>query len=155
MNKSKRVEYQADPNKFDLQVHAWDGQGQLTKSNHYRAHIMGGATYFERPVNSGNLWFENNQPAGRMEYVFGEDGKIASKELHKDAPHKAYTKPLNGAEKVHFELEAERAKSAQLEAELAAIKADREVQTSAPKVVQNMAPQAAKADGAPTITKRG
>lgn len=148
---SKRVEYQADPNKFDLQVHAWDGQGKMIKANHYRQHIIGATTYYERPVNSGNLWFENNQPAGRMEYTFGEDGKIASKELHKGAPHKDWTRPLSGTEKVHFELEQQKAKNAQLEAEIAAIKAEKEAAGTAKEPVKNMAPQAS---GSPTLTKR-
>lgn len=150
MNPAKRVAYEPDPNKFDLQVQAWNGQGQLIKANHYRQHIIGGTTYFERPVNSGNLWFENNQPAGRMEYTFGEDGKIAKKELRVGAPHVEYTKPLAGAEKVHFELEQAKARNAQLEAELAAIRADSDKR--APKEVQNMAPQTSSA---PTLTKKG
>lgn len=118
--------------------------------NHYRAHIVGGTTYYERPVNSGNLWFENNKPAGWMEYTFGEDGSIADKKLHIGAEHRTWAKPLTGADKVHYELEAQKAKNAELEAELAAIRAEKEV---APKVVSNVAPQATGAS--PTLTKRG
>jgi len=148
----KRIEYQADPNKFDLQVHAWDGQGQLVKANHYRQFIIGGITYYERPVNSGNLWFENNQPAGRMEYELGDSGKIGKKTLNKEAEHLVFTKPLSGAEKVHFELEKARERNAQLEAEIAAIK----VESEARKVVQNVAPQVSTqaTQSAPTLTKK-
>lgn len=154
MNPAKRVAYVADPNKFDLQVHAWDGQGKLVKENHYRLHIIEGRSYFERPVNSGNLWYENNQPAGRMEYTFGENGTIASKSLQLGAAHKEWKKPLTGAEALHFELEQTKERNAQLEAELTAIKAESE-KKSAPKTVPNLAPQSSATGEAPKLTKRG
>lgn len=122
MASSKQLKYEADPNRFDLRTHIWDSQGTLVQKNLYRTYIMEGKQYFERPVNSGNLWFENNQPAGRVELTFNEDGKISSKKFNFGAPHQEYTPPLTGAEKIHYELEQERAKSAQLKAELEAIK---------------------------------
>lgn len=149
MEAKRIVEYKPDPNKFDLVTHRWDGQGRLVGKNPYRTYIIEGRSYFERPVNSGNLWFENNQPAGRVELTFNDKGHIASKKFEFDAAHKEYTAPLTGAERVHYELEQERSKTAALEAELAAIKAERE-----PKKVINHAPQAA-AVAEPQLKKRG
>lgn len=122
MASSKQLKYEPDPNKFDLRTHTWDSQGNLVHRNPYRSYIMDGKQYFERPVNSGNLWFENNQPAGRVELTFNEAGHIATKKFNFGAPHQEYSPPLQGAEKIHFELEQERARSAQLKAELEAIK---------------------------------
>ena len=51
---------------FDLMVHHRDpATGRVTKSNPYRLHCQGNKQYFERPINSGNLYWQNNQPAGR------------------------------------------------------------------------------------------
>jgi hypothetical protein len=76
------------------------------------------------------LWFENNQPAGRVELIFGNDGKIANKTFNLNATHKDFTAPLTGNEKLHYELEQSRERSAQLEAELAQIKKERAPQTA-------------------------
>lgn len=122
----RQLEYTPNPNKFDLRTHVWDNQGHLVRENLYRSFIVGGAHYFERPVNSGNLWLENNQPAGRVECKFNDKGHIISKAFDFTAPHKDFTAPLQGAAKVHYELEQERARSAQLEAELAQIRQERE-----------------------------
>lgn len=121
---AKILTYEPDPNKFDLVTHRWNGQGQLVHKNPYRTYIMDGRQYFERPVNSGNLWFENNQPAGRVELTFNDKGHVATKKFAFDAEHVAYEAPLTGADKVHYELEQARSNNAALEAELAAIKSD-------------------------------
>lgn len=113
------MDYTPDPNKFDLRTHHWNGQGHLTKLNLYTCHVVEGRQYYERPINSGNLWYENNQPAGRVTY------KDGVKAIDTAAAHLAYTQPLDGAEKLHFELAAEKVRTAELEAELAAIMADR------------------------------
>lgn len=141
----KQIKYEADPNKFDLQVHRWDSQGNLVGKNPYRTFITDGKITYERPVNSGNLWFENNKPAGRVEIVFGENGKISSKEFKFGAPHKEYTEPLSGSDKVNYELEQTRAKNAALEAELALIKKE-----SAKKIEVKE-----EAKAVPTLTKPG
>ena len=155
MQPAKQLEYKSDPNKFDLRTHVWDSQGHLVSKNLYRLYIVNGNSLYERPVNSGNLWTEGNQPAGRVELTFGPTGKIASKEFKADAAHREYTAPLMGAEKVHYELEQERGRVAALEAELAAIKKEREViravqdgVPAAPKVAAPMKP------AAPTLPKK-
>ena len=147
MEPTRRLKYVPDPNKFDLRTHVWDSQGMLVEKNTYRLHNKDGVNYFERPVNSGNLWYENNQPAGRVEYEFGKDGKISSKKLDIGADHKEFTAPLTGDEKLHFELEQERSRNAQLAAELAAIKKEAEAKASpASAEAQSEKPK-------PTLTK--
>lgn len=122
----KIVEYTPDPGKFDLTVQRWDAQGQLTANNPYRMYIMDGEKLFERPLNSGNLWYENNQPAGRMICEFNDKGHIIKKEFKRDVPHIAYEKPLTGAEKVAAQLAATEARASALEAELAQIRKEQE-----------------------------
>lgn len=149
---AKTIEYKPNPNKFDLRTHAWDGQGRLISKNLYRSFLIEGRQYFERPVNSGNLWFENNQPAGRVEYTFGESGKISSKEFKFDAPHKEWTAPLDGDEKLHYELEQTKEKNAQLEAEIASIKKELDKKQSA--LMAGTAKEATEIKTAPTLTKK-
>ncbi len=135
------MDHPADPNKFDLRTHFWDSQGILVKKNLYTLYVIAGEQYFERPVGSGNLWTGGNQPAGRM-----IDGKV-----HGDVEHVEFTPDLHGAEAEHFQLEQMRTKTAALEAELAAIKAER-----APKedVKKSAAPLAATMTE-PTLRSKG
>ncbi len=136
---AKRVlEYVADPSKFDLVTDRWDSQGMRTVHNKYRKYILNGAEYYERPVNSGNLWFENNQPAGRVLLTFNDKGHIASKEFNFDAEHVAYVAPPTGSQKLAADLEVTKAELAAAQAELAAINKEMEVRTApinhAPKI---------------------
>lgn len=153
--KGKQLEYTSDPNKFDLRTHVWDASGHLVKKNTYRSYIINGRTYFERPVNSGNLWFENNQPAGRVELTFNDKGHIVKKEFNFEAAHKEYSAPLTGAEKVHYELEQERTRNVQLKAELEAIKRESALARAVPKeeAVQVEVSKAA-APEVPKLTKK-
>lgn len=121
---AKQLDYTPDPNKFDRRTHVWDAYGNLVKTNLYRTYIVSGREVMERPVNSGNLWDEANQPAGRVDCKFNEKGHIASKEFHFDAPHIVYTAPLSGAEKLHYENEQLKKQLEATQAEIAAIKAD-------------------------------
>lgn len=115
---------------FDLRTHIFDKRGRLTGKNPYRLHVRNGERLFERPVGSGNLWYENGDPAGRVEVTISADARTQTKKFHIGAEHKAYTAPLTGAEKLHFEHEELKAKTAAMEAELAAIRAEREAQSS-------------------------
>ena len=49
---------------------------------------------YERPVNSGNLFYENNQPAGRVEVTRDAKGRIVGKEFDFTAKHKEFRTPL-------------------------------------------------------------
>ncbi len=143
MQAKRILDYVPDPSKFDLVTHRWDSQGQQVINNPYRMFIRDGNKLFERPVNSGNLWFETNQPAGRIECTFNDKGHIIEKRFDDKAEHKTYSAPLKGMEKAHYELEQQRARNAELEAELAAIKGDRKPKHSDDE------------KAAPTHSKRG
>jgi hypothetical protein len=147
VNARKVLEYKPDPNKFDLVVQRWDGQGQKIAENHYRKFITADGEMYERPVNSGNLWLANNQPAGRVICEFNDKGHIVSKVFDPTAKHTVYSPAPTGAEKLSGELAAERAKNAQLEAELRAITKDRE--DAAVETVKE-----APKNYAPKLTKR-
>lgn len=151
MQPAKRIEYVADPNKFDLIVHRWDSKGnRIGSPNYYRLHNKDHVNYYERPVDSGNLWFENNQPAGRIEYV--EDGKGGlTKEIRVGAPHKEYVAPLTGSAKIASEVEQLRAKNEQLQREIAAIQKENEMR----QAVQVGMPAADVKAGPPTLKKSG
>lgn len=114
------------PEKFNLKTHHFDHRGRLLRRSPYRCHVIGGTQYFEQPVNSGNLFYENNAPAGRMEYTFNKKGKIETKKFVADAEHIAYEAPLTGIEKVHVENKSLVDEVSALKAELAAMKAERE-----------------------------
>ncbi len=116
--------------KFNLRTHVWDARGRLKSRNNYRLHVENGAQYFERPVNSGNLFYENNEPAGRVEFIKDEKGR-SHKKFDFDAEHRAYTAPLTGHEKMHFENESLKSENAKLLAELQAIKAESDAKTAA------------------------
>jgi len=114
-----------DPDKFDRRTHIFDSQGRLIKKNLYIESVQQGNRYLERPVNSGNLWTEGNQPAGRVEKTFGKSGAVTSKKFDHAAPHIEYTPELTGDEKIMYQLEQERSARIELERELAAIRAER------------------------------
>ncbi len=120
-----------NPHVFSLRTHKFNARGHLVSRNLYRLHIKDGTKYFERPVNSGNLFYENNDPAGRVEFVVDEKTKRKVKKFDFAAEHVEYRAPLVGAEKLVAELEdankalaEERAKTATILAELEAIRAD-------------------------------
>lgn len=119
--------------KFDLRTHLFNSRGKIHETNHYRLHIKDGAHLYERPVNSGNLWLENAEPAGRIEYKRDARGKIIGKTITKDAPHITYVAPIVGEAKVHFENEDLRAQNARLRTELEAIQAERTSREDAKK----------------------
>lgn len=98
------------------------------KTNHYNCWNVNGIKYYERPVNSGNLFYDNNQPAGRFEGEFTAEGSNKGLPvIYPDREHKAYVEPLKGAAKLIAEMDDMKLRNAELERELAAIKADREV----------------------------
>lgn len=124
------IDQEMDPNKFDRRTHIWDGQGRLIKKNLYIEYVRDGNRYLERPVNSGNLWTEGNQPCGRVEKTFAANGAVTHKKFDFEAPHKDFVAELTGDEALHFQLEQERGHRTKLEAELAAIKAERDSSVS-------------------------
>lgn len=102
---------------FDLKTHTTDAlTGKVTLTNPYRLRIIGASKYFERPVGSGNLWTEADEPCGRW---------IAGK-VDADAAHTEWIAPTTGTEKIQLELKSARETEAALRAELDAIKAEHE-----------------------------
>lgn len=120
----------SDPNKFDLRTHYWDATGKLTKKDLYTCYVRNGISCYERPLNSGNLWYDNNQPAGRIELGKDPAGKTI-KIFNHEAEHIAYVAPSSASE-LEVALHAERAKAAELEAELASIRAERAADVKTP-----------------------
>lgn len=121
-----------DQPKFDLNTHSWDNRGRLRSKNMYRAHVVNGTYLFERPVNSGNLFYENNAPAGRVECKYGANGAIVGKTFNEKAEHKAYEAPISGDEKLHFENKTLHDQNVKLQAELEAIRAEKAAKTDQP-----------------------
>lgn len=137
---------QIEEQKFNLRTHHWDARGRLKKRDNYRLHVKDGVQYFERPVNSGNLFYENNEPAGRVEYVPDEKGR-KFKKFDFEAEHKSYVAPLTGTEKLHFENQNLKDENAKLLAELEAIKQEQAAKDAAKnqKVTQQAQSNLAKA----------
>lgn len=115
-----------DPKTFSLKVHHRDRRGVLLNKQPYTMFVKGGVQYFERPVNSGNIFFENMDPAGRVERHVDKKGVITAK-FDFEAEHKEYIPPVTGAEKIAMELEQSKAKNEALERELLAIKKERDL----------------------------
>ena len=113
---------QESPN-FSLKTHEFDNRGRLIGRSPYRLHIVGqGEWLFERPVNSGNLYYANNEAAGRVEYKFDDRGIITGKVFDLKAAHKAYEPPKNADEKRDEHVKELVTLNARLQAELDAIK---------------------------------
>jgi len=94
---------------FDLKVtHRNPSTGAVIGHDPYRMRVGKGGRTFERPVNSGNLWWEDGEPAGRW-----EENKFV-----KDAPHVAYTMPLSKDQKVQAAFSEKDSKIAKLEQDL-------------------------------------
>jgi hypothetical protein len=104
----------ADPNVFDTRTHFFDAAGVLVKTNFYTLRVIEGEQYFERPINSGNLWTANNLPAGRLVKREKADPRLGAYAIDAAAPHIAYSAPLEGDEALHYELESEKAQNVEL-----------------------------------------
>lgn len=111
---------------FSLKTHFADERGRRIGAQPYRLHMGAEGELFERPVNSGNCYFSNGQIAGRMIYKLNDDGSVASKSYDSKAKHIEYVAPLSGSEKLESELSVAKKKNAALEAELAAIRSNKD-----------------------------
>lgn len=109
---------------FDKLVHVRDQHGVLIDENHYAYHIIEGTPYFERPIGSGNLFYPNGDPAGRLE----------GREVLEGKAHIEFEKPVLGAAKAERDLAVERGKNAELMRELEALRQER-ISHEAQKIV--------------------
>ena len=74
---------------FDLNTSVRDKKtGRIIKMNAYRLHCSKLGKLFERPINSGNLYYENGEPAGQYDYSAkkGEEIKIGAAHVEWRAP---------------------------------------------------------------------
>jgi len=107
--------------------------GAIIERNPYRMRINKHGKTFERPVDSGNLWYEDGSAAGTIEMVEGKEKMTLNGE------HKAYIKPLSKEQTVMNALSDKDSTIAKLEQdlkalELKAINAEREARIEeAPK----------------------
>jgi len=124
-----KAEVKAD--QFDLQTHQFDKRGNLKSTNHYFLHIRGTAKYFERPQFSGNLFTENDEPAGRVERLVDEKTGKPVLSFDHNREHKIYAAPLEGAEKISHELAEAKGENAALKAELEALLAEKAAKEAA------------------------
>jgi len=120
---------------FSLKVTHRDEQtGLVTHKDPYILRIIGEKDsnekqrLWERPAGSGNLWDKQNNPVGRWVYeektVKGKKVKVGSHDP--DAAHIAYVAPLTGDQKLRQEMSQDKVKLAELERELASIKAEKD-----------------------------
>ena len=123
------VQSQVEP-KFDLNTHKRDKRGKIVEINHYRLHCIGDSKCFERPVGSGNLWYEDGSPAGRLVEKPGPKNTVVRSFDHA-AEHIQWTPPPTADEKDAREFMETKTKNAALEQELAALKAEREAEKKA------------------------
>lgn len=122
------------PSGFDLRTHIKDANtGRLVRTQAHRIHCDRDMRYFEFPVDSGNLWFEDNSPAGRVTYK-GE-GKSRAKTINPDAPHLAFV-PLKSSETT---VEGILEENEMLRRELAEAKAEREAKIEKKEAVKSQA----------------
>ena len=119
----------------DIETHRRDKLGKIIDIVPYRMHcwadhkldsqnrpvILNSYVAYEKPVNSGNLFYERDgmfvEPAGRI-----IDGKPTL-----GVPHVAYVAPLTTDQKVAKETADVREQNAALRAEIEALRAEREV----------------------------
>lgn len=131
MSRAQDADYQPQPEViehparvgtgFDLRTHIKDAKtGEIIMIQPYRRFSVGLSTYFERPKFSGNLYYEDNVPAGRR-VAKGKDSsgneiwEIDTKAKHIDFV--AANTHLTRSEDIKKENETLRAELAALQAE--------------------------------------
>ena len=105
---------------FDLRTHYFDSQSKrLSHVNSYRLHTIDGVQYFERPKGSLNLFYKNNEAAGRL---------IDPIKMKVDtaAAHEEWVAPLSADQKEAAKTVATAAENVKLRKELEQIKKEKE-----------------------------
>lgn len=116
------------PKGFDLRVtHRDEKTGLITHTTPYTLRVIGNGSgggttkLWERPSGSGNLWNKKGDPIGR--WVKDEKGVGR---WDKEAKHIDFTPPETKDQKLAREVAAKDVKIAEMERELAAIRAEQE-----------------------------
>jgi len=104
---------------FDPHVvhHRDERTKRVVKVNPYRLFVHKGTRYFEWPKGSGNLWYENREPAGRL----SESGEPVIGAKHED-----FEPPMTADEQLAIQQMSLEQENRRLQAELTAIKKERE-----------------------------
>ena len=102
---------------FDLIVHRRDEKtGRVKNIAPYRLFVKDGTEYFERPKGSGNLFFRNNEHAGRM--VAGV--------VKAEAEHVEWVAPLSADQQLAQQNAAQAEELAKLRTELNSMKREKQ-----------------------------
>lgn len=103
---------------LSLQTHKFDKlTNRVSEANPYRLRVINGVKYFEHPVNSGNLYYENLKEHA---------GRFVSGELKKGAAHVAYEPPVSAGQDTLNKLQELAAQNEILKKELDAVARERE-----------------------------
>lgn len=106
---------------FDFRTHIKDARtGELIRIQAYRRRCIGNQTFCERPVDSGNLWYEDGKQAGR--WVKGPDGKFFADESAEHIQFIAPKTQLRRQTEIEDENEILRLELAARDEELAALR---------------------------------
>jgi hypothetical protein len=108
---------------FDNRVHIRDAStGRIFKKQHYAMHAFDGIKIWERPINSGNMFNAHGDSIGRWKKIDGGRWEKISAE-HSSVPLFEKVLPMEDLA----------TRNAELESELAALKADLEQRTAPTK----------------------
>lgn len=130
---------------FDLRTLVRDERsGEILKNEPYTLHNEGGIEYFESPKGSGNLFYRNGEPAGRIEFpkVDKQGRRVGKGEIKLGEEHKEFEKPLDANADLFAQNKALSARNAEIERELAALKAEREANKPKPQAAAAQPAQA-------------
>lgn len=101
-----------------LIVHSRDTKtNRVVEANPFRVIVEKGTRFYEWPKSSGNLWYENRMPAGRL-----EDGGVI-----RGAKHAKWAAPVTEDQKVGQQNAALVQENKKLMSELASIKQEQEL----------------------------
>jgi uncharacterized small protein (DUF1192 family) len=115
---------------FDLVVtHRDEKTGQVTHKNPYILRVRGEgggekSRFWERPAGSGNLWNKKGEPVGRWEAIPGETNKGRPVMGVVNKPHVEFVAPLTSDQKLANSVVQKDSRIAELERELAAVRAE-------------------------------
>jgi len=116
---------------FDKRVQIRDPKsGRVIATNPYRKFVRKEGEFYERPVGSGNLFWDDNTPAGRAIFHTDAAGKVSIKEIQKGAEHVAPVSEKSKADKLVEDLVAKEKKIAELESKLIAKESDAALKTA-------------------------
>lgn len=109
------------PGKFDTRVQIRDKHGEVVHMQPYTCHVLDGSKYFERPKQSGNVFYEDGSPAGRVTRTL--NGNKAALKFDEGAAHIAMKTPVDEKRELADQLQAAKDELAAIKKEQAELKA--------------------------------